>query len=246
MTKKHANEPPRHRSSLHHFIVPIIVSAIILVLALAVLMFGDKLQGQSSTYITGGEQISEAMLAKFENEYDKVSVSQGPKDAPLVVREFADYQCPACGAFAPTAERIRKEYAETGKVRFEFFDFPLNMHQNSHHAAVAARCAAKQGEVFWPFHEKLFATQRAWSGTADPTGKFLDIAVETGVAVPAFKQCMKSKATQGVVAQSGQIARAVGISSTPTIIVGRQVFAGVKSYASMKAAIESQLPTPAQ
>lgn len=246
MTKKHANEPPRHRSSLHHFIVPIIVSAVIIVLALAVLMFGDKLQSKPSSYMTGGTQISEALLAKFNNEYDKTAVSQGPKDAKLVVREFADYQCPACGAFAPTAERIRKEYAETGKIRFEFFDFPLNMHQNSHHAAVAARCAAKQGEVFWPFHEKLFASQRKWSGTADPTEKFLDIAVETGVALPSFKQCLETNATKDIVAKSGDIARAVGVSSTPTIIVGRQVFTGVKSYESMKTAIESQLPAPVQ
>lgn len=248
MSKKHTNEPPRHRSLLQQFIVPIVVFVVIIVFALLVLAFGDKLHSKKSAYITGGAQISTAMLARFEHEYDQTGISQGPADAKVVVREFADYQCPACAAFAPTAERIREEYAKTGKVRFVFFDFPLNMHQNSHHAAVAARCVAKQGNLFWPYHTKLFAAQRQWSGTADPTEKFLDLAVETGVAVAPLKQCIKAGATKDIVAKSGEIARAVGVSSTPTVIIGRNVYTGVKSFESMQTAIESQLQqaAPAQ
>jgi len=80
----------------------------------------------------------------FPDELDRLGVERGDPDAPLVVREFADYQCPACRSFYPTVKRLIDEYVDAGQVRFVFFDFPLDMHEHAVPAAEAARCAGRQ------------------------------------------------------------------------------------------------------
>lgn len=240
MSKKPVNEPPRKKSLAQEFLIPGLVFGGAIIVALVVLLFGDKLTGPGTPSAAVGPTISNEAQQKFTQEFDKLGVSTGPQDAKLVVREFADYQCPACGAFAPTVQKVREEYADTGKLRLVFFDFPLNVHQNSKTAAAAARCAARQ-DAFWPFHEKLFESQRRWSGQSDPTDTFLDLAVESGVSVAPFEQCLEQGATDEVVTKNGEIAREVGINSTPTLIIGNKVLSGVTSFDKVKAEIEKQL-----
>ena len=232
------------RSPAQEFVIPGLVFGAAIVVALIVLVFGDRFTGGAGNAAGEGNRLSPDMQAQFENEYDKLGVTTGPADAKLVVREFADYQCPACGAFAPTAERIREEYAETGKLRFVFFDFPLPVHPNARTAAVAARCAGRQ-DAFWGYHKALFANQNAWSGQADPTGSFLDLAVETGVDVGPFERCLEQGATATMVARNAQIAREVGVSATPTTIVGDRIMSGVKPWKDVQRAIEDQLAAAA-
>ena len=76
---------------------------------------------------------------EFPAIVDQYGISVGSEDAPVVVREFADYQCPACARFAEASQRLKQEYVETGKVRFVYFDLPLRQHQNAMPAAQAAR-----------------------------------------------------------------------------------------------------------
>lgn len=245
MSKKPVNEPPQKRSLAQEFMIPGLVFGGAIIVALLVLMFGQKLTESSPAGEVAGTQMSTSLEEKFLSEYDKLGVSVGPDDADLVVREFADYQCPACGAFAPTAERIREEYAEAGKLKFVFFDFPLSVHGNASAAASAARCAGRQG-AFWTFHEKLFDSQRNWSGQSDPTGTFLDIAVESGVSVKPFRQCLEQGAMDEIVAQNAEIAKDVGISSTPTILIGRQVLPGIKTFDVLQTEIDNQLAAKPQ
>ena len=54
----------------------------------------------------------------FPAQLDRFGVSVGDEDAPVVVREFADYQCPACARFSDASQQLKQEYVETGKVRF--------------------------------------------------------------------------------------------------------------------------------
>ena len=245
MSKKPKNQPHRHRSGLQEFVVPGLIFGGAIIVALLVLMFGNELTGGGGSSEPVGTEISASLEEKFVSEYDKLGVATGPEGAELVVREFADYQCPACGAFAPTVRKIREEYADAGKLKFVFFDFPLSVHGNAKIAASAARCAARQ-KAFWPFHEKLFANQSRWSGQSDPTGTFLDLAVESGVSVTPFKQCLEQGATDQVVDENARIAREVGVSSTPTILIGRKAFSGVKAYDVLKAEIDNQLAAQAQ
>lgn len=101
----------------------------------------------------------------FPVELDQYGVSVGAEDAPVVVREFADFQCPACGAFAKASKRLKREYVDAGKVRFVYFELPLRQHQNAFPAAQAARCAGDQG-AYWDMHDRLYDSQSEWSGSA--------------------------------------------------------------------------------
>ena len=87
----------------------------------------------------------------------------GSDSAPVVITEYADYQCPACQQFA-TVEwpYVRDRLVQTGRVRWVFRDFPLQQHQWARLAAHSAACASEQGK-FWEYQDAIFATQPDWS-----------------------------------------------------------------------------------
>src|ERR1035441_4839957 len=81
----------------------------------------------------------------------------GSKEAPLTIVEFTDYQCPFCQRFHTTAfPELKKNYIDTGKVRFYSRDMPLDFHPDAMRAAEAARCASDQGQ-FWRLRDVLGA-----------------------------------------------------------------------------------------
>lgn len=90
--------------------------------------------------------------------------SIGEEDAPIVVIEFTDYQCPFCErAFSTVFSQLKQDYIETGQVKYVVKDFPLPFHPNAQKAAEAANCASDQGK-YWEMHNKLFDEQANWEG----------------------------------------------------------------------------------
>jgi protein-disulfide isomerase len=84
---------------------------------------------------------------------------QGRIDAPIVLVEYGDYQCPYCGEAYPIVKAIQERLGE--RMCFAFRNFPLaNMHPYAEHAAEAAEAAAAQGR-FWEMHDVLFENQNA-------------------------------------------------------------------------------------
>src|SRR6185295_5394226 len=86
------------------------------------------------------------------------SQAKGPKNAPLTMVIFSDFQCPFCGRVEPTLSQIEKEYG--GKVRQVWKNYPLPFHNNAEPAAEAAMAAGAQGK-FWEMHDKLFENNTA-------------------------------------------------------------------------------------
>lgn len=180
-----------------------------------------------------------APQAQFVPSEDVVGVSLGQANAPVVVREFADYQCPACGAFEPVLEKMRKDYVDTGMVRFVFFDFPLDIHKNAMMASLVARCAGTQGH-FWPMHDLLYARQQEWAELPDPVAKFQAYAQELGVDPGAILGCVRAGTTHGDVARSQAYGEALGIDATPSYGVNGAGRAGAMPYAELSKLIEQQ------
>lgn len=82
----------------------------------------------------------------------------GDPAAPVVMREYGDFQCPSCGAFFRTVEpQLRAEYIDRGLVRLEWHDFAW-IGPESRDAANAARCATDQ-DRFWEYHDLLYRNQ---------------------------------------------------------------------------------------
>lgn len=226
------------RNSLYTALLPtaLILGALIVV-ALFVLWLTDSSTAQVSSADTG--ELNAEVMQQFKTDYDQLGVAVGNADAPITIREFGDYQCPACGAFEPTAARIRKNLVASGKARFVFFDFPLTMHQHAQEAAIAARCADRQGK-FWPYHEALYAKQNKWASLDDASSMFLDIAVESGINTKKLKQCIAHDATLNSIKQNRALGEKIGIRATPTIMVGATVFSGGVSYDRIKNLVDAQ------
>lgn len=242
MSRKTPDTPPQHTSLGRAMAVPIalFVGLIVLAVVVGMLRGGGPDAGGTSAGAADGAMLGAATMEQFRSEWDQVGVAIGAADAPVTVREFADYQCPACGAFEDTAEKIRETFVESGKVRFVFFDLPLRMHSHAHEAAAAARCAGRQ-DAYWAFHSRLYDNQRDWAAMGDPTSTFLDYAVEVGINAEQLRRCLVQGATSATIAHSVEIAKQVGVRATPTVLVGPKVFSGVTSYQTLAAAIKGQL-----
>lgn len=192
---------------------------------------------------TGPDQLPTAAAdaGPFPAQEDRFGVSMGADDAPVVVREFADYQCPGCASFAQVTSRIKDAFVDSGEVRFVFFDFPLmDIHDNAMLAAQAARCAGDQGG-YWAMHDRLFAQQGEWSGHGNAKGVFVRYSEELGMNPVRLERCLDTQLHREDVEDSLALAKRMGVRSTPTVLVDNIPMAGAQSWPEMKAVIEREL-----
>jgi protein-disulfide isomerase len=169
-----------------------------------------------------------------------VGVSRGAEDAPVLIEEYADYQCPACGMVGTlTLPQIMRDYVDTGKARFVFFDFPLH-EGNSELGAMAARCAADQ-DAYWPMQKVLLGRMREWGTDRNPKNRVRTYADGLGLDGRALMDCVDSNKYREIVLASQMRARQLGISQTPTFFINGQVVVGAMGYDQMAELIEAEL-----
>ncbi|CAA9302757.1 MAG: hypothetical protein AVDCRST_MAG68-598 [uncultured Gemmatimonadetes bacterium] len=170
-------------------------------------------------------------------------MSIGRPDAPLTILEFADFQCPGCGQWATFMEPVIKErLVNTGRARYVFYDFPLNIHPNAFLAARAGRCANDQGK-FWEYHGALFQNQAKWSHESDPTELFVQYSGGVGADAGRFEECLRSDRFAREVSESTKLGESLGVGGTPTIFVNGQRLQDVPdSYDALAAQLEKIAP----
>ncbi len=146
----------------------------------------------------------------------------GNKDAKVTFTEYADFQCPACGASYPQIKTIRDTYKDS--VRFVFRNFPLTtIHPNALAASTAAEAAALQGK-FWEMHDKLYETQDDWSSidAAKRTDVFAGYAKDIGLNVEQFKKDLTDSRVSEKISRDRALATRLNVDSTPTVYVGTE------------------------
>ncbi len=164
----------------------------------------------------------------------------GDLNAPVIVYEYADYQCPACAYFAKQYKpKIESDYIKTGKVRLVFKNFAF-LGQESVWAAEAAYCAAEQGG-FWAYHDKLFASQRGENLGAFSKPNLVRFARELGLKTEDFQRCLDSGRYRQKIRDELREGEAQGVTSTPSFIVNGQLVRGA-DYLRLRELIESYLP----
>ena len=142
--------------------------------------------------------------------------SMGKADAPLTMVEFTDLQCPYCRQFAvATFDEIKKNWIDTGKLRYISRDFPLDFHPQAMPAARAARCAGEQGK-FWEM--RLALVRNANLLTADYIKK---TAGDLKLDAAPFATCTASTKFDAEIRAEMQEGARLGIEGTPTFVVGR-------------------------
>ena len=149
----------------------------------------------------------------FDLSYDG-SQALGRKDAPLVIYEFSDYECPFCRRFAhETFSRVEQEYVRSGKAALVFRDNPLDMHPRAMPAALASRCAAAQGKL-WAMNERLLQDPVALAD-ADLARNAREIGLDTA----AFTRCSQDPATAEKIRRDMKEASKEGVKGTPIFVV---------------------------
>lgn len=166
---------------------------------------------------------------------------RGRADAPLLIEEYGDFQCPPCGFFHPILKRIEGEYPT--QLRVAFHHFPLrNMHRHADEAARAAEAAALQGK-FWQMHDMLFEKQKEWNEAENARTLFLGYARTLGIDVQKFSQDMDGSMVNSRVRNDESGGTARGVTGTPTVFLnGREVpYETAIDYNKLRAVIESEL-----
>jgi len=166
--------------------------------------------------------------------------SVGAVDAPVVVVEYADFQCPYCEQFVAGAGRQLKEnYVDQGQVRFVFRHLAF-IGDESTWAAEAAECANEQGR-FWDYHDKLFEEQSGENQGAFSRDNLKRFAVELGLDTEQFDECLDAGEYRSKVQQEVSEAQRRRINSTPSILVNGQLIQNGSSYEVLQAAIEAAI-----
>jgi protein-disulfide isomerase len=151
---------------------------------------------------------------------------KGSKDAPVEITEFADYQCPFCQTFAtlqmPT---IEDRLVNSGRLRWRYRDFPLQQHQFARLAAHSAACADEQGK-YWAQHEQIYQGQSEWAAARDAGPLFRNYARTAGLDLGRYDSCMKSGKYAGRIQASYNEGVQLGVSSTPTLLIGNRLYRG--------------------
>jgi protein-disulfide isomerase len=167
----------------------------------------------------------------------------------VAIVQYSDFECPFCGAFArDTWPAIKEEYIERGTVLVAFRHLPLPMHRFAKSAAASAECAKEQGR-FWEMHDLLFQQD---GGLDESRGSLL--ASTLRLDRKAFDACLHRPHRS--VTQDQASADRLGISSTPTFLIGTvqsdrsvkiaHVLIGAKPFARFKEVFDELLRvTPA-
>jgi protein-disulfide isomerase len=157
---------------------------------------------------------------------------QGSKDAPVMLVEFADYECPYCQKITPELQRLQKEYG--GKLAIAYKDFPLPMHHSAQKAAEAARCAGEQGK-FWEFHDVLFYSKQLSVDDLKEHARVLKLDASR------FDQCLDGGAEAAAVKKDLDEAEHMGLTGTPSFFVNGHFFSGAADYGTLHEMVEQQL-----
>ena len=169
---------------------------------------------------------------------------KGNPNAPILIVEYSDFDCPFCKLFHETMNRIIDEYGATGQVAWVYRHLPLqNLHPSAPFIAEASECVASLGgdEAFWSFADQVFAER----GTNEPTNvaRLPEFAETAGVDVAAYEACLDNNEKRADVQEDFDNAFGMGIRGTPHsfILIGDQEFPlnGARPYNEVKSYMDS-------
>lgn len=227
--------PPIRRAA--GWLGPVVVIAIVAVLAI-IARPSDQPAGPAAA---GGQE--ESPFASLARRTPGDPLALGAPDAPVVVIEYADFQCPFCGKHArETTPRLIRDYVDQGLVRIEWRDLPY-LGEESRAAATAARAAAAQGR-FWEFHDALYASQRRVNSGALNDAALRDIATRIGLDLTRFDADRASPGIREAIDRDQREATSMGLTGTPAFSIGDTLIIGAQPYEAFKQAIDEQLDTP--
>ena len=165
----------------------------------------------------------------------------GPADASVTITEYASMTCPHCAAFNDNVfPKIKSEYIDTGKVRYVFREFPLDIKAAA--GSMLARCIAKDDAgKYFAVIDMLFKQQSDWV-TKNTTETLTRIGKQAGLSQQAVEDCLKDQALLDKIAADQKFANEVlKVNSTPTFFINGEMIRGETSFEEFDKRIKSLL-----
>ncbi len=162
---------------------------------------------------------------------------RGPRNAPVTIIEFADYQCPYCQKVHPELKQLQQEFP--GKVAIAFKDFPLSIHDHAAKAAEASRCAREQGK-YWEYHDMLF------EGKGLDKDQLQQYARNLNLDTTSFESCLNSGKEAAGIEKDMAEGKLLGIVQTPGFTINGHFLLGAVPYSTLHDLVQQQLAAAAQ
>ncbi|MFI9508879.1 DsbA family protein [Nocardia sp. NPDC052566] len=179
-------------------------------------------------------------LAKLARRDGNDGLAIGPANAPVVMIEYSDFQCPYCGQFALKSEpELITQYVEQGALRIEWRNFPI-FGKESEGAAQAAWAAGQQGR-FWEFHKTLFENRPEKKNTGVLTpDRLAELAEQAGVPdIAKFRADAESDAAKAAVQRDMTEGYQLGVTSTPAFLINGRPLLGAQPIEQFRALIDA-------
>ncbi|WP_018323318.1 DsbA family protein [Bradyrhizobium sp. WSM2793] len=177
--------------------------------------------------------ISDAMAQSAADVAKPVSLPDmalGPNDATVTITEYASMTCPHCAAFNEQVfPKIKKEYIDTGKVRYIFREFPLDIKAAA--GSMLSRCIANgDGPKYFAVTDMLFRQQNDWV-VKNTTETLTRIGKQAGLTQQQVEACLKDQALLDKIAADQKYASDVlKVDSTPTFFINGEKIKGETSF----------------
>lgn len=229
----------------------------LLVMAVPATYFATRGGGGALTGSVPANQVAGTVTAPTQNQPDttqpagkvkpvsKDDYIYGKADAPIMLIEYSDYECPFCKRFHYDAKKLVDEYK--GKVAWVYRQFPLSFHPNAQKESEAAECAGSIGgnDKFWAYGDKIFERTTS-TGTGFALDQLVPLAKEIGLDEKKFKDCLDGGKMAQKVQQSLADGQAAGIDGTPGNIFvtknGKPVLIpGAVPYETLKSQVDQLL-----
>ncbi len=227
-------------------IVPVLICLVVLGASIGVLQW--KSQGDNSVD-TADVFENAATTQETQNEVVEVlpprvinnALVIGNDDAPVTIQEFSSLSCPHCASFHSGAlASLKKDYVDTGKVKFAFNDFPLN--QPAVDGSLLLKCF--EGKDRYDLMEILFSQQSQWAFGGDSKSKLTQYAALLGLSNDKAEACMNNKNAERAMFEAMRANnQKYQVQSTPTFIIqpGDKIISGAQTYGVFSTEIEKIL-----
>lgn len=225
-------------------IIPIVV-AVVAALIAGVMLLAPALAESGEAPVTDVNRAGSRPPVDPENDPFAHIVRRDPKDpaalgdvdAPVVMVNYSEFQCPFCGKFArDTKPELVEQFVEDGTLRIEWRHFPY-LGPESQTAAQAGYAAGAQGR-FWEFHDAMYANQQPPNSGRLTEDYLVGVAEEVGLDGERFREDMTSSEAEAAVKEDFQEGQSIGVTGTPAFLVNGQPIMGAQPTEVFVEAIE--------
>jgi len=226
------------------FIIPGAILIGFALIAAAIFFSGNTSPAPVAGNPTPGANQQEAQGGGEVRPVDADDHIRGNPNAPIVIVEYSDYDCPFCKNYHETMSRVMDDYGASGQVAWVYRHFPIEqLHPNAPVLSLASECVAELGgnDAFWSFSDLIFGEREANQQTN--VTKLGDYASRAGVNEIDFNACVESGELKNKVEEDFADAANAGAQGTPysLVLVGGQqgVINGAQPYEAVKQILDT-------